>query len=212
MASIDAFYRSCSSNSSPKATRCDHAGALRLGLRKAAPRQDQPDPALDATFFETVARTIDAKTGRYFICQNWARPQRRAGALCPVCKFPSALYRGIEPPAERRSLTSIRKPLSRSNGAPLRALISVNAGDGEGRRVLRHIDAERSVPHQSDHSEAGCRDEPGRRRQIAKPANRHPTASIATGSAAALTAAIGCLALALACSSTLQIRRSARGC
>ena len=33
--------------------------------------------------------------------------------------------------------------------------------------------------------------------RIAKPANRHPTASIATGSAAALTAAIGCLALAL---------------
>lgn len=52
------------------------------------------------TFFETVARTIDAKTGRYFICQNCGSTTNRVPAQqCPVCKFPSALYRGIEPPA-----------------------------------------------------------------------------------------------------------------
>lgn len=52
------------------------------------------------TFFETVARSIDEKTGRYFICQNCGSTTNSVPAsLCPVCKFPPSLYRGIEPPA-----------------------------------------------------------------------------------------------------------------
>jgi rubrerythrin len=51
-------------------------------------------------FFETVARSIDEKTGRYFICQNCGSTTNSVPAnLCPVCKFPSSLYRGVEPPA-----------------------------------------------------------------------------------------------------------------
>jgi rubrerythrin len=52
------------------------------------------------TFFETVARTIDEKTGRYFVCQICGSTVNKLPAnQCPVCKFPPAHYRGIEPPA-----------------------------------------------------------------------------------------------------------------
>ena len=35
-----------------------------------------------------------------FICQNCGSTTNAVPArLCPVCKLPSALYRGIEPPA-----------------------------------------------------------------------------------------------------------------
>lgn len=51
-------------------------------------------------FFEQVARTIDDKTGQYFVCQlcgstTSAMPRER----CPVCAMPSLHYRRIEPPA-----------------------------------------------------------------------------------------------------------------
>ena len=50
-------------------------------------------------FFEQVARTIDEKTGRYFICQICGSTVNAVPAgQCPVCKFPSTHYRGIEPP------------------------------------------------------------------------------------------------------------------
>lgn len=53
-----------------------------------------------ATFFETVARTIDEKTGRYFVCQICGSTVNTVPAnVCSVCKFPPAHYRGIEPPA-----------------------------------------------------------------------------------------------------------------
>ena len=51
-------------------------------------------------FFEKVARTIDEKTGRYFICQICGSTVNAVpAATCPICKFPSTHYRGIEPPA-----------------------------------------------------------------------------------------------------------------
>ena len=51
-------------------------------------------------FFEQVARTIDEKTGQYFVCQlcgstTNAMPRER----CPVCTMPSMHYRRIELPA-----------------------------------------------------------------------------------------------------------------
>ena len=51
-------------------------------------------------FFEQVARTIDDKTGRYFICQICGSTVNAVPAdHCPVCRFPPAHYRAIEPPA-----------------------------------------------------------------------------------------------------------------
>lgn len=50
--------------------------------------------------FETVARTIDAKTGRYFICEICGSTVNAVPAKeCPICKFPPTHYRSIEPPA-----------------------------------------------------------------------------------------------------------------
>ena len=51
-------------------------------------------------FFEQVARTIDEKTGAYFVCQlcgstTQAVPRDR----CAVCAMPPLHYRRIEPPA-----------------------------------------------------------------------------------------------------------------
>lgn len=52
------------------------------------------------SFFETVARTIDQKTGRYFVCQVCGSTMNLIPAgTCPVCKLPSTQYRGIQPPA-----------------------------------------------------------------------------------------------------------------
>jgi rubrerythrin len=51
------------------------------------------------TFFDTVARTIDQKTGRYFICQLCGSTVNKIPeGACPVCKNPPTQYRGIEPP------------------------------------------------------------------------------------------------------------------
>lgn len=52
------------------------------------------------SFFEKVARTIDEKTGRYFVCQICGSTVNEipVGA-CPVCQNPPSHYRAIEPPA-----------------------------------------------------------------------------------------------------------------
>jgi rubrerythrin len=51
------------------------------------------------SFFEQVARSIDEKTGAYFVCQlcgstTHAVPRDK----CPVCAMPPLHYRRIEPP------------------------------------------------------------------------------------------------------------------
>ena len=52
------------------------------------------------SLFETVARTIDEKTGRYFICQLCGSTTNRIPeGSCPICKNPTTQYRLIEPPA-----------------------------------------------------------------------------------------------------------------
>ena len=52
------------------------------------------------SLFETVARTIDEKTGRYFICQLCGSTTNMIPeGSCPICKNPTTQYRLIEPPA-----------------------------------------------------------------------------------------------------------------
>lgn len=51
-------------------------------------------------FFGKVARTIDEKTGRYFVCGVCGSTTNAIPAeRCPVCSEPPANYRAIEPPA-----------------------------------------------------------------------------------------------------------------
>lgn len=50
--------------------------------------------------FEQVAKTIDEKTGLYFICQVCGSTQIQIPkGKCPICKFPPEHYRKIEIPA-----------------------------------------------------------------------------------------------------------------
>lgn len=52
------------------------------------------------TLFEIVARTIDQKTGRYFVCQLCGSTVNKIPeGACPICKNPPTQYRLIEPPA-----------------------------------------------------------------------------------------------------------------
>jgi rubrerythrin len=52
------------------------------------------------TFFELVARTIDMKTGTYYVCQICGSTVHRVPAdRCPICKYTPEHYRRIEPPA-----------------------------------------------------------------------------------------------------------------
>ncbi len=51
------------------------------------------------TFFERVAKTIDEKTGQYFVCQICGSTVNAIPAdTCPICKNPSTHYRKVEPP------------------------------------------------------------------------------------------------------------------
>lgn len=52
------------------------------------------------SFFDQVAKSIDAKTGQYFVCQLCGCTLNKLPAdACPVCKNPPKHYRHIEPPA-----------------------------------------------------------------------------------------------------------------
>jgi rubrerythrin len=52
------------------------------------------------TFFEAVAKTIDMKTGTYYVCQICGSTVHRIPAgKCPICKYAAEHYRRIEPPA-----------------------------------------------------------------------------------------------------------------
>jgi rubrerythrin len=52
------------------------------------------------SFFDTVARSIDEKTGRYFICQLCGSTVNSIPeGTCPICKNPPTQYRLIEPPS-----------------------------------------------------------------------------------------------------------------
>ena len=101
IASIEAFYPTLLERLKPEG----HEEAITL-VRYAWSSEKQHRDKIrqiqrwTGSFFETVARSIDEKTGRYFICQNCGSTTNSVPAsLCPVCKLPSALYRGIDPPA-----------------------------------------------------------------------------------------------------------------
>lgn len=50
--------------------------------------------------FEKVAKTIDEKTGQYFVCQVCGSTVNDIPAdRCPVCGYPPTHYRKVEPPA-----------------------------------------------------------------------------------------------------------------
>lgn len=52
------------------------------------------------TLFEIVARTIDMKTGTYYVCQICGSTVHRIpSGRCPICKYASEHYRRVEPPA-----------------------------------------------------------------------------------------------------------------
>lgn len=51
-------------------------------------------------FFETVARTIDARTGRYYVCAICGSMQHRVPKeRCPICGQPPGRYALVEPPS-----------------------------------------------------------------------------------------------------------------
>jgi rubrerythrin len=101
MHSIDAFYPKLLEQLKPEG----HEEAMKAVNYAWSSEQQHRDKIKQIlrwapAFFEKVARTIDEKTGRYFICQVCGSTVNVIPASnCPICKFPSTHYRGIEPPA-----------------------------------------------------------------------------------------------------------------
>ena len=101
MHSIDSFYPKLLEQLKPEG-HDDAMNAVKYAWSSEQQHRDKIKQILRwaPTFFEKVARTIDEKTGRYFICQICGSTVNVIPAgTCPICKFPSAQYRGIEPPA-----------------------------------------------------------------------------------------------------------------
>lgn len=100
MSSIEAFYPKLLEQLRPEG----HADAMAMVQYAWDSEKQHRDRIAQiqrwtGTFFEQVARTIDDKTGRYFICQICGSTVNAVPAgHCPVCKFPPTHYRGIEPP------------------------------------------------------------------------------------------------------------------
>jgi len=101
MHSIDAFYPKLLEQIKPEG----HEEAMKAVNYAWSSEQQHRDKIQQIlrwapTFFEKVARTIDEKTGRYFICQVCGSTVNVIPeSTCPICKFPSTHYRSIEPPA-----------------------------------------------------------------------------------------------------------------
>jgi rubrerythrin len=101
MASIESFYPKLLEQIEPEG----HEGAItQVHYAWASEKQHrariQQIQRWTGVAFEKVARSIDEKTGRYFVCQNCGSTLNAVPAdQCPVCKFPPQHYRAIEPPA-----------------------------------------------------------------------------------------------------------------
>jgi rubrerythrin len=101
MSSIESFYPKLLEQLKPEG----HEEAITLVRYAWLSEQQHRDKIRQiqrwgGSFFEKVARTIDEKTGRYFICQICGSTVNAVPAgQCAVCKFPPSQYRGIEPPA-----------------------------------------------------------------------------------------------------------------
>jgi rubrerythrin len=100
MSSIEAFYPTLLGQIRPEG----HADAITSVQYAWASEKQHRDKIAQiqrwtGILFEQVARTIDEETGRYFVCQICGSTVNTVPAgSCPVCKFPPAHYRGIEPP------------------------------------------------------------------------------------------------------------------
>jgi len=100
MSSIESFYPKLLEQLKPEA----HADAMTLVRYAWSSEQQHRDKLRQiqrwtGTMFETVARTIDESTGRYFVCQICGSTVNALPAdVCPVCKFPPAHYQSVEPP------------------------------------------------------------------------------------------------------------------
>ena len=100
MHSIDAFYPKLLEQLKPEGHE-DAMKAVNYAWSSEQQHRDKIKQILRwaPTFFEKVARTIDEKTGRYFICQVCGSTVNAVpAATCPICKFPATQYRSIEPP------------------------------------------------------------------------------------------------------------------
>lgn len=101
MHSIDAFYPRLQAQIKPEGVE-EAIAAVGYAWASEQQHRDRIKQILRwaPSFFETVARTIDQKTGRYYVCQVCGSTVNAIPAgTCPICKSASTNYRGIEPPA-----------------------------------------------------------------------------------------------------------------
>lgn len=101
MASIDGFYPGLLAKISGE-KHADAIDAVQFAWASEKQHRERIKQIQRWTpsFFETVARTIDDKTDRYFICQLCGSTVNKVPeGACPVCKNPPAQYRLIEPTA-----------------------------------------------------------------------------------------------------------------
>lgn len=99
--SIDRLYPALLERLKPEA-HADAIATVRYAWASEKQHRDiiQKIRRWSPTFFEQVARSIDEKTGTYFVCQicgstTHAVPRDK----CPVCAMPPLHYRRIDPPA-----------------------------------------------------------------------------------------------------------------
>jgi rubrerythrin len=101
MASIDGFYPGLLAKISGE-KHADAIDAVQFAWASEKQHRDKIKQIQRWTpsFFNAVARTIDQKTGRYFICQLCGSTVNKIPqGTCPICKNPPTQYRLIEPPA-----------------------------------------------------------------------------------------------------------------
>lgn len=99
--SIDSFYPKLLERITPEGFD-DAITSVRWAWESEQQHRDKMQQILrwSPALFETVARTIDKKTGQYFVCQICGSTTNAIPAShCPVCGQPSSHYRLIEPPA-----------------------------------------------------------------------------------------------------------------
>lgn len=99
--SVDAFYPGLLEQIAPEGFE-DAITAVRWAWECEKQHRDKMQQILrwSPMFFEKVARTIDEKTGRYFVCQICGATVNTLPArTCSVCKQPATQYRLIEPPS-----------------------------------------------------------------------------------------------------------------
>lgn len=100
--SVDTFYPGLLEQLAPEGFE-DAITAVRWAWESEKQHSDKMQQILrwSPMFFEKVARTIDEKTDRYFVCQICGATVNAAPAnACSVCRQPATQYRLIEPPSK----------------------------------------------------------------------------------------------------------------